>query len=176
MSPDALIEAAPTDLPTPVPEPRWVQVLLLIVAALSTIGALSGVAAVIADWSEPSGLDPVIAAANIVRLPLAIAAIVFASRRDLRAATMAMAGVVMANSVGFLPSTIEFGFNVTDAGFYGVVAAAQVLVYPFLAIAAGVLAWRNLHLTRAAVLACVPMTVDTIGVAMFAASVAIYGF
>jgi hypothetical protein len=175
------LEAAPETTTTapPTPAPRWAKLMVLVVAILGALGALSSIAVLFGDWSEVPGPGlggAVMAASIIVRPPLAIAAVIFASRNDLRRAVMAIAGLVLANSLSFLPSAVEYGFNVTDAGFYGMVAAAQTLLYPVLAVVALVLAWRNTRLIVAAVLVCLPMFVDAIGIAMFAVGVAIYGF
>ena len=118
-------------------------------------------------------------AVRIVLVPLlAIAALVFALMGDLPRAIMAIAAVVLATWLAeeitsFLYPPKSPG---SFAGVLGVYAFLQRFVYPLIAIAAIVLAWRNERLVQAGLLASVPTILGALMVVAFGIGVLIYGF
>ena len=79
----------------------------------------------------------------------AVVAFVLAVRRNLRGATLAVAGSIMLGWLSTLPSVVEQGLN-----FHGddKVTPAIFVISPLLAIAGATLAWRNVYPIAAALI------------------------
>ena len=156
--------------------PAWLRLGLIAVAIIETIGGLSSVPVL---FSEGPAFTGWAFAVRIVLVPLlAIAALVFALMGRLPRAIMAMAALVLAT---WLAEEITSFLHppkspVSGAGVLGVYAVLQRFVYPVIAIAALVLAWRNERLVQAGLLASIPTILGALMVVAFGIGVMIYGF
>jgi hypothetical protein len=160
-------------------EPRrraWIQVLLIIVACVETLGAVSALPVLFGDLSEvpgPGWGGWTITGGIVARPVFAITALVLAARGRLRHAILALAAVVMVNWLNMLPSVVLHGLDFqSGAAAY---ASAHFLLSPVLAAAAAWLAWDN-RLLPAAIIVSVQCIADMFGTLVFAIAVMIYGF
>jgi hypothetical protein len=149
--------------------------LLVLTAVLHVYFGLSAVAYVFMGVPKPaSGLGGWTAAAmGGLQSAAAVIAFVLAGRRDLRGATLAVAGGLMLGWLSTLPSVVEQGLD-----FHGKDKAtpAYIVVSPLIAIAAAVLAWRNVYPVAAALIASATTIVGILFVLAFAIIIAIHGF
>lgn len=149
--------------------------LLVLTAALQAYLGLSSVAYVFMGVSNPaSGLGGWTAAtAGGFQSVAAVVAFVLAARRDLRGATLAVAGSMMLGWLSTLPPVVEQGLD-----FHGDDKVTPVLfvVSPLIAIAAATLAWRNLYPIAAALIVSATTFVGILVVFAFAIVIALYGF
>lgn len=104
-----------------------------------------------------------------------VAALFFAAKNRFRHAIMAVATLGLLDWLNYMPSFTKQGLDIgtSVAALFGMF---YLFVLPILCIAGFVLAARNLRLWIAAVLATAPTIMLALGIAMFAAGVAIYGF
>lgn len=159
--------------------PRWLRILLITVAALDTLVALSSVPAIFYDYGEQT---PLIAAAQTLNKAqiavapvLAGAALWFAIRHDLRHAIIALATAMVVAWITELPSIAIHGLELS-ADLPGVFLFARRLIYPVLAIAAIVLAAKNRRLPLAGVFVSVPTVLGIVSTLLLAGAVMIWGF
>ena len=157
----------------------WTRAVLLGVAIFELITSLSGLAVLFGDDPDVPGTTPggLVISATILLIPLlAIAALVLAWKGQIARAIMAVAGVVLLKWASYLPSLVLHWADFPAGGAAGWFEVAQIALFPLLAIAAIVLAWRNERLGLAAALVAIPTIVDIIGIATFAIAVIMYGF
>ncbi|MCV9963140.1 hypothetical protein OIU34_14615 [Pararhizobium sp. BT-229] len=149
--------------------------LLVLTAALQAYSGLSSVAYLFMGVLNPaSGLGGWTAATmGGLQSVAAVVAFVLAARRDLRGATLAVAGSVMLGWLSTLPSVVEQGLD-----FYGDdrVTPVYFVVSPLIAIVAATLAWRNLYPIAAALIVSAMTFVGILVVIAFAIVIAMYGF
>lgn len=157
--------------------PGWVIALLVAVAIVETLGALSSVPDLFGDGAESRGLGGWTIIATIVAHPVfAIAALVFAVRGQVDRAVVALSAVVLIGWLRMLPAVVIHGVEMRGAGFVVLHEVVQVFLFPALALSAIMLTLRGERLRLAAVLVCLPTLVGALGVVAFAISVSIYGF
>lgn len=103
----------------------------------------------------------------------AVVAILVAVRRDLRGATLAVAGSVMLGWLSSLPSVVEQGLD-----FHGADKGTLVVfvVSPLLTVAGATLAWRNSYPIAAAFIVSAMTVVGILIVIAFSIIIAVYGF
>lgn len=149
--------------------------LLVLTAALQAYLGLSSVAYLFMGVSNPaSGLGGwIVATTGGLQSVAAIAAFVLAARRDLRGATLAVAGSIILGWLSTLPSVVEQGLD-----FHGddKVTPVYFVVSPLLAIAAATLAWRNVYPIAAALIVSAMTFFGILVVIAFAIVIAMYGF
>ncbi len=157
---------------------RWVGLLLLSVAVIESLSALTGVPVLFGDLSDVPGPGPagwVITATLVVRPVAAVAAFLFALRGWRRHAIYALAVAALVNWLSFLPSVMLHGLGFEGSG--SLISSAHFLFSPLPALAAVLLAWKDpQRLGLPAVLVSLPTIVDMLGTLAFAIAVAIYGF
>jgi hypothetical protein len=156
--------------------PRWPRLVLLIVAAIEFLTALSDLPVLFGNLSEVPGLNlgGAVIIAKIALSPLiAFAAVFFVIRGRIFYAIVAMAVGMLLTSLSFLPTVIGSGFTLTGAD--GAVTIYEIFVVPVIAIAAVVLGHRG-RLTPAILLAVLPALIGVAATIAFAIGVAIYGF
>jgi hypothetical protein len=155
---------------------RWPRILLMAVAAVSTLSALTDITPAVINLTEnQSAAQWSLTAGVVIHVVLALAALVLAIKRDVRRAIMALAAVTPTTwLLDLLPSVIMHGLDMEGTG--GMIVAGQFFVLPLIALCALVLAWRNERLGLAALLAVVPTLLGMAMVVAFAISVMIYGF
>lgn len=149
--------------------------LLILTAALQFFSGLSFVAYRFMGLPVVgSGLAGWLAAA-MGGFQAAVAAVAFALavRRDLRGATLAVAGSIMLGWLSTLPSAVQKGLH-----FHGDDKVTPVIfvVSPVIAIAGAMLAWRNVYPTAAALTVSAMTFVGILIVIAFGALIAMYGF
>jgi hypothetical protein len=171
----------PTAPPLPAPAPRLIglRILLILAALWEAFEAYSSVSILFGDMSEipgPGFGGFLIKAQLASHLPLALAALLFAVIGRVRYAIMALAAVVVMTWLNYMPSVVRphgFEFN----GFYGTIeTTAQIIAFPLMAACAVALAARNRRLGIATALVTLPTLFNFSGIALFAISVALYGF
>jgi hypothetical protein len=142
---------------------------LYTLSSLSVFGDLSEYESTFAQWILFVGLA--------IFPPLAIAAVVFAVKGDIRRAIMAIAAIpIVAWVTDDLPALFIHGVEFLQGGFGDLYLFVATVVLPVLAVAAMVLAYRNQRLVLAAVFASLPTLTGILSVAAFAIGVMIYGF
>jgi hypothetical protein len=107
---------------------------------------------------------------------LAVAALIFALRRNPRVAIVAIAGITFLIALGLLPSAIRHGLYQGGNGIMSVHATTKVTLYPLLAFGATALALRNERLGLAALLVAIPLLASIVSFTLFSMSILAYGF
>ena len=149
--------------------------LLLLAAALQAYDGLSSLSYLVMGVSSPrSALGGwTVAAAGAFQSMVAAAAFMLASRRDLRGATLAVAGCMMLAWFSRLPFIVEQGLAYLGDGW---TARAYFVVSPVIAIAAAALAWRNAAPILAALIVTAPAFAGLLFAIAFGIAIAMYGF
>jgi hypothetical protein len=149
--------------------------LLVLTAVLHAFFGLSAVAYLFMGVLKPVfGLGAwTVATMGGLQAVAAVVACVRAARRDLRGAILAVAACMMLGWLSTLPSVIVQGleFHRDDK-----TTAIYFVVAPPIAIAAAMLAWRNVHLIAAALLVSAMTFVGILFVIAFGIAIAMYGF
>lgn len=159
--------------------PHWLRLTLAIAAALELIGGLKDLPILFGDTSEipGPGLSGWIISAKIALQPVfAGLALVFAAGGRVRLALVAMAVVVLANWMSYLPSVAIHGLEFQGDGAGGLVTLFEIVLAPLMAAAVVVLAWLDRRLPLATLLAVLPTAISVLFIILFAIGVAIYGF
>jgi hypothetical protein len=149
--------------------------LLVLTAALQVYMGLSAVAYLFMGALTPAfGLGAWTAATmGGLQTVAAVVAFMQAARRDLRGATIAVAGSMVLGCLSTLPSVIERGldFHSSDA-----IELAYFVVSPFIAIAAALLAWRNAYPIAAVLVVSAMTLVGILATIAFAIVIAVHRF
>lgn len=159
--------------------PQWARLLLAVAAALEFVSGLKDLPILFGDTSEipGPGLGGWIISAKIALQPvLALLALVLAASGRIRHGLVAMAAVVLANWLGYLPSVTLRGLEFQGDGAGGLITLLEIVVAPLVAAAVVVLAWLGKRLTLATLLAVFHTALSVLFVVLFAIGVAIYGF
>ena len=154
------------------------RVVLIIIAVIEALDALSSVSILFGDMSEipGPGLGGFLIKAHIAtHLPLALAALVFAAIRRVRHAVIALGAVVAMTWLNFMPSVVLHGLEF-NSGFAALQTTAQIIAFPLLAACAIALAARNRRLGLATALVGIPTLFNVFGVVAFAIGVSLHGF
>jgi len=149
--------------------------LLVLTAGLYVFFGLSDVAYLFLGVPKPaSGPGAWIGAAmGGLQAVAGVVAIVLAARSDLRGAILAVVGSMMLGWLSMLPSVAEQGLD-----FHGDDKRTSIylVVAPLIAIPAATLAWRNVYLIAAALIASAMTFVGILFVIAFGIIIAIHGF
>lgn len=168
-----------TTATAPAPPHRLLAIALVLVAAIELLDALSSVSNIFRDYGHTTQLLIFAQAVTSVQLALAPlvsgAAFVLVLMGKLRHAIVAMAVRMLLVWLADLPSIALRGLEVS-ATFEGLGMFAFRFIYPLMAVAAIVLAHKNQRLALAVVFVSLPTVIALIGFAVFAISIAIYGF
>jgi hypothetical protein len=162
------------------PSHRWLRLLLVLVAALEFLDALSGVQNIFIDYHHDTTLlrfAQTLASINLALAPLfAGAALIFAALGKIRYAILALAAVTLATWIlDSLPSIALRG--VTLGLDFGTLAELFLYVLaPVAAATAALLALKAKRLALATVLACLPALAKWMGFIAFFIAIMIYGF
>jgi hypothetical protein len=155
---------------------RWPRLVLLVVATIEFLTALSDLPVLFGDLSQVPGLNigGLVIIAKIALSPLiAFAALFLTIRGRIFHAIVAMSAGLLLTSASFLPTVIGSGFPLTGAD--GAVTIYQLFIVPVIAIAAIVLGHRR-RLAPAIGLVVLPALIGVAATIAFAIGVAIYGF
>lgn len=167
-----------TDTASPPPSSA-LRVATIIVAVIETLGALYGATSFRFLAEYQASFTQYLLFVGIAIFPfLAIAALIFAIKRDVRRAVMALAGIVIVNFfTDELPSIWVEGLKFPPSlGFHHLSLFAQMVLFPILAFVAFWLAYRNERLWLALVLTTLSTVLHIVGVVAFAVAVMMYGF
>jgi hypothetical protein len=167
---------ATADAPT---RDRRIRIVLIVIAAIESIGALRDIPAIFYDFNPTTPLVKFAQTLGSVSLalavPLALAALYFACARRLRLAIAAIAIRILVTWLCDLPSIAIHGLE-WSLTFGGLEVAGYQIGAPLIALAALYLARRNERLGLATLLVALPTIFFWLGVLAFAVSVMIYGF
>ena len=154
---------------------RAVWPLLFLTAALHAYVGLSSVAYVFMGVSNPSsGLGGwTVATTGGLQSATAVTAFVLTARRDLRGATLAVAGSIMLGWFSTRPAVAAQGLDFRGDDR---ITSAYFVVSPLIAIVAAVLAWRNKYPIAAALIVTATTFAGILIVIAFAIVIAMYGF
>jgi hypothetical protein len=154
------------------------RIVLIIVAIVEALDALSSVSILFGDMSQipGSGLGGAIIKAHIAtHLPLALAALVFAAIGRVRYAIIALGAVVAMTWLNYMPSVALHGLEF-DTGFAAPQTTAQIIAFPLLAACAIALAARDRRPGLATALVSIPTLFNVFGIIAFAIGVSLHGF
>ena len=154
------------------------RVVLIIVAIVEAFDALSSVSILFGDMSEipGPGLGGFLIKAHIAtHLPLALAALLFATIGRVRYAIIALGAVVAMTWLNYIPSVVLHGLEF-NGGFAAMQTTAQIIAFPLMAACAIALAARDRRLGLATALVSIPTLVNVFGVIAFAVGVSLHGF
>jgi len=158
---------------------RLLSVLLIVIAAVELLDALSGVPNIFHDYGHTTTLLKVAQAITSVKLALApliaAAAFVLALMQYLGLAIAALAVLILVTWAEGLSDIPIHGWEISR-DFGGVVMMLHRFVYPALAVWALILVSDGRRLGLAGLLVSVPTILHWIGVALFMASIIMYGF
>ncbi len=156
----------------------WLWSLLVVVALVESVGALSAVPILFGDTSEipGPGLGGWIVTLGIAVRPLfAVPALALAFKGRLAGCILALAGVTLVNWLSLSPSVASHGLGFEGSG--SAYSSAHFLISPLTAIGAALLVWNKpRRLDAAGIVVSGPTLLDVLGTLAFALSVAIYGF
>lgn len=177
------IDGVPPPLPPaalPRAQPlRNVKVLLTLVAAIEALSGLSSLPILFGDLSETPGIGigGGLIIAHIVSHPLlAIAALVFAARGQLRDATVALGAVVLMTWLNLMPSVVRHGPDMGGSPVAALAMLAQIVAFPLMGACAIALSARDQRPALAAGLVMLPTLCGILGVVFFGVAIGINGF
>lgn len=149
--------------------------LLVLTAALQAFLGLSIVAYVLMGVPNPAAMHGgwLAAATSALQVAAAVWAFVLAIRRDLRGTILAVSASIVLGWLATVPAALVQGVD-----FHGDDKATPVIfiLSPLLAAAAAALAWRNVHLVAAALIASLMTFLGILIVVAFGILIALYGF
>jgi hypothetical protein len=162
------------------PSHRWLRVLLVLIAALEFLDALSGVQNIFTDrhhetvWLRfAQGLTSIQLALSPL---LAGAALIFAALGNIRYAILALAALTLTAWVlEALPSIAIHGIRLS-LDYSGFEELVLYIVAPLVTVAAAFLALKHKRLSLAALLVSLPALFKWVGLVLFIIAVMIYGF
>jgi succinate dehydrogenase hydrophobic anchor subunit len=162
------------------PSHRWLRLLLVLVAALEFLDALSGVSNIFTDYHHDTTLlrfAQALISVNLALAPLlAGAALIFAALGKIRYAILALAAITLATWVlDSLPSIALRGVTL-GLDFGTLVELFLYVVAPVVAAAAALLAVKDKWIALTTLLACLPALAKWIGFVAFFIAIMIYGF
>jgi hypothetical protein len=152
--------------------------LLVFVALVESVGALSAVPILFSNTSEipGPGLGGWIVTLAIAARPLlAVTALASAFRGRFAGCILALAGVTLVNWLSLSPSVSSHGLDFEGSG--SAYSSAHFLISPCTAVGAALLVWKKPErLNVAGIVVSGPTLLDVLGTLAFGLSVAIYGF
>jgi hypothetical protein len=167
--------------PDDAPLNRNLHLGLVVIAAVTTLGAVTDLPGVfVADYNEgtaPLRIAQVLVAVKLVLAPIiAGAALYFAVKVRLRAATLALAALLLVNwLLDDVPSMAIHGPDLA-LNFAGFAVGAREFAFPLLGLAGGLLAWGDRSPGLAGLLVCLPTLINWVGFLIFASAILVNGF
>jgi hypothetical protein len=170
--------ATPTEARAPDRYLRWA---LLLAAGIATLSALTDLPAVFAvDYQQPTALLRFAQALLAVKLLIApfVAGFAFycALKRRLRAATLALAALLLLTWLLDDATSIAIHGPALALSFDGILIGARQFAYPLFALAGGWLAYRDRRPGLAGLLVCLPWVITWVGFVNFSVAVLLNGF
>lgn len=169
-----------TDIETPASPPSSaLRIAVIILALIKVISSLTDLGA-FANMSEYAGkgFAQYLLLAGLAIYPfLAVPALIFAFKGDIRRAIMLLAAMVI---VGFVtnsfPALFIHGLELSGSAAVTLDYLARLAIFPLLAVVAFVLARRNEKLCLATLFVCLPTIANILGVIAFGVGVMLHGF
>jgi hypothetical protein len=161
------------------PHPAWARSVVIAAAIVELLSGVFDIAVLVEHGLEVSraGLAGLLVTAEIALRPtLATAAVAFALTGRLTAGIAALAGIVLATWLSYLPSVAHEFAEFPGTGLAGLTIFAQAAAYPLLALAAVVLSLHGAWPGLAAILVAVPTLLSVLAVVAFGIGVGIFGF
>ena len=157
----------------------WLRAYLIVIAVLEVPGGLIKIPVLFGgnpDVPGPGWGGWAVTSELALTLPFALIALVFLIRSDDRRAISFIAGISMLKWISLLPSFVNHPLEYPGMSFVVVDVVFRMLIWPVLAAIIFILCWKNERLALAGVLAGLPTVMETLGMALFAIAVMIYGF
>jgi hypothetical protein len=164
------------------PPGRWLQTLLIVVAAGEALGALSDIPGVIVVFTVdfPTALlhfAQVLLSVKYALAPfISVPAFIFAVKGRLRAATLALAALLLLTWLLDDTTSLAIHGPELSASFGGTIVFAHHFVFPVLALAGGGFALNDRRPGLAALLVTLPTMFNWVGFVIFAIAILINGF
>ena len=163
-----------------VPPHRWLRVVLVLIAALEFLDALSGVQNIFTDYHHPTAFLRFAQTLTSIKLALAPviagAALIYAALGKVRHAILAVAALEITTWLLEDVWSIPIHGLELSADYGGMLAFFQHFVFPAAALAGAALAFKDRRLPLAGLLVSVPTIVNWAGVVAFTVAVMMYGF
>jgi len=154
----------------------WLRTALLTVAGFETLIGLEEFSGAFDLHDAPLSFGQFVINARLAIHPFfAVAALVLATYRYLRAAIIVLAAYIIVAWLTDLPAIARFGIE-WDWSPIGLSLLAQQLIFPPLAVAAIILARLDRHLGLSALFVALPPANLLAGIIMFTIAIMIYGF
>lgn len=156
--------------------PKWVRALLFAAAVVETVGGLTGLT-LFSDFHEyeASPAQWAIFAYLAVAPVLAIPALYFVSKGNLRYAIVLLAAITLAALLlDTLPTVLVQGLSSFGVGLVPVYLVVRMLVLPALCAWAAWVAWKGERIALAGILVSLPSIASIIDLLAFAAGLVIY--
>ena len=159
------------------PAPRvWLRVALLVIAGFETLLGVSEFSGAFDLHDAPLSLGQFVINAKLAVHPFfATAALVLAAAGRVRGAIIVLAAYILAAWPAGVETIPKFGLE-WDFSPVGLSIFAEQAIFPPLAIAAIVLAYRDRHLGLATVFVGLPPANLLLGIIAFTIAIMIYGF
>jgi hypothetical protein len=162
------------------PPHRWLRVVLVLIAALEFLDALSGVQNILTDYQHPTAFLRFAQTVTSIKLALvpviAGAALIYAALGNVRRAIVALA--VLEITTWLLEDVWSIPIHGLElsADYGGMLVFFHHFVFPGTALAGAALAFKDRRLSLAGLLVSVPTIVNWAGVVAFTVAVMMYGF
>jgi hypothetical protein len=153
-------------------EAAW---LLIVLAAVMQVydGLSSILLPFLGHATRGIGMTGWMVATGALQLIVAVAALVHATRHNLRGATLGVALSILLGWLTTVPPAVQHGLDFrADAA----ITSGYFVLSPLIAFTAGALAWRGSYPVLAALIVTAPTFVGLLFVTVFTISVALYGF
>jgi hypothetical protein len=155
-------------------------VLLVLIAVLEFLDALSGVQNIFTDYHHPTAFLRFVQTLTSIRLALAPviagAALIYAALGNVRRAILALAALEITTWLLEDVWSIPIHGLELSADYGGMLAVFHNFVFPAAALAGAALAFKDRRLPLAGLLVSVPTIVNWAGVVAFTIAVIMYGF
>jgi hypothetical protein len=162
------------------PPHRWLRVVLVLIAALEFLDALSGVQNIFTDYHRPTAFLRFAQTLTSIKLALAPviagAALIYAALSNVRHAILALAALEITTWLLEDVWSIPIHGLELSADYGGMLAFFHHFVFPAAALAGAALAFKDRQLPLAGLLVSVPTIVNWAGVVAFTVAVMMYGF
>jgi hypothetical protein len=159
---------------------RWLRVVLVLIAALEFLDALSGVQNILTDYQHPTAFLRFAQTVTSIKLALvpviAGAALIYAALGNVRRAIVALA--VLEITTWLLEDVWSIPIHGLElsADYGGMLVFFHHFVFPGTALAGAALTFKDRRLSLAGLLVSVPTIVNWAGVVAFTVAVMMYGF
>ena len=156
----------------------WARGALIVAAVLEGLDAFSNLPTLFDGTADIPGIGPSGWIATLVialRPLLVLSALIYAATGSIRPAIVSMAAIVSATWLNDLTSVGKYGLELQGSAIASSYILFRVFACPMIALIAATLAMKNMRLTLAASLACVPTLVNVLSTIAFMTVVMVWG-